>query len=238
MFSGVFLSLINFPSYGVGNFEVLQTNTTFDQSGLIHLFGELRNTSDRPQQGIAIFANFYDESGKNIGNGSGIVPVRSLNMGDISPFEIILLDTEQSKNVSNYSLNITSKAGLVKAENLIITSSKSRPDIFGYYYVNGRISNKGNDTATNVLAIASFYDKDGKIIGLSSAIAEPTNMTSLSTSSFTVVMDDKVQTSKIKNYYLTIDSDQYVSWLVNSYYPNIKMDTRKLDSKTITSISW
>lgn len=238
MFSGVFLLLINFPSYGVGNFEVLQTNTTFDQSGLIHLFGELRNTSDRPQQGIAIFANFYDESGKNIGNGSGIVPVRSLNMGDISPFEIILLDTEQSKNVSNYSLNITSKAGLVKAKNLIITSSKSRPDIFGYYYVNGRISNKGNDTATNVLAIASFYDKDGKIIGLSSAIAEPTNMTSLSTSSFTVVMDDKVQTSKIKNYYLTIDSDQYVSWLVNSYYPNIKVDTRKLDSKTIISISW
>ena len=52
---------------------------------------------------------------------------------------------------------------------------------------------------------------DGKIIGLSSAIAEPTNMSSLSTSSFTVVMDDKLQTSKIKNYYLTIDSDQYVS---------------------------
>lgn len=211
VFSGVFLLLINCPSYGVGNFEVLQTKTTVDQSGLIHLFGEIRNISDRPQQDIAIFANFYDQSGKNIGNGSGLVPVRSLNMGDISPFEIILLDSEQSKDVANYSLNFTSKAGSIKAENLVITSSKSRPDIFGYYYVNGRISNKGNDTATNVLAIASFYDKDGKIIGLSSAIAEPTNMTSLSTSSFTIVMDDKLQTSKIKNYYLTIDSDQYVS---------------------------
>lgn len=211
MFSSVFLLLINCPSYGGGNFEVLQTNTTFDQSGLMHLFGEISNISDRPQQDIAIFANFYDQSGKNIGNGSGIVPVRSLNMGDISPFEIILLDSEQSKDVSNYNLNFTSKAGSIKAENLVITSSQSRPDIFGYYYVNGRISNTGNDTATNVLAIASFYDKDGKIIGLSSAIAEPTNMTSLSTSSFTVVMDDKLQTSKIKNYYLTIDSDQYVS---------------------------
>ncbi|HZO11056.1 MAG TPA: FxLYD domain-containing protein, partial [Nitrososphaeraceae archaeon] len=74
----------------------MQTNTTFDQSGLMHLFGEISNISDRPQQDIAIFANFYDRSGKNIGNGSGIVPVRSLNMGDISPFEIILLDSEQS----------------------------------------------------------------------------------------------------------------------------------------------
>jgi len=209
--SGLFLLLLNYPSYGVGNFEVLQTNTVVDESGLIHLFGEIRNISDHTQQNIAIFANFYDQSGKNIGNGSGIVQVRSLNMDDISPFEIILLDSEQSKYVSNYSVNITSKPGSAKAENLVITSSKSRPDIFGYYYVNGRISNKGNDTATNVLAIASFYDKDGKMIGLSSAIAEPTNMTSLSTSSFTVVMDDKLQTSKIKNYYLTIDSDQYVS---------------------------
>jgi hypothetical protein len=121
-------------------------------------------------------------------------------MGDISPFEIILLDSEQSKDVSNYSLNITSKTGSVKAENLVITSLKSRPDIFGYYYVSGRISNMGNDTATNVLAIASFYDKDDKIIGLSS-----------STASFTVVMDDKLQSPKIKNYSLTVDSDQYAS---------------------------
>ena len=209
--SGVFLLLTNYPSYGAGNFEVLQTNKIIDQSGLIHLFGEIRNISDNPQQDIVIFADFYDQSGKNIGNGSGIVPVRSLNRGDISPFEIILLNSEQTKDVSNYTINITSNVGLIKTENLVITSSKSRPDIFGYYYVNGRISNKGNDTATNTLAIASFYDKDGKIIGLSSAIAEPANMTSLSTSSFTVVMDDKLQSSKIKDYYLTIDSDQYVS---------------------------
>lgn len=193
----------------------MQTNKIIDQSGLIHLFGEIRNISDNPQQDIVIFADFYDQSGKNIGNGSGIVPVRSLNRGDISPFEIILLNSEQTKDVSNYTINITSKVGLIKAENLVITSSKSRPDIFGYYYVNGRISNKGNDTATNTLAIASFYDKDGKIIGLSSAIAEPANMTSLSTSSFTVVMDDKLQSTKIKDYYLTIDSDQYVSWKIN-----------------------
>jgi len=46
---------------------------------------------------------------------------------------------------------------------------------------------------------------------LSSAIAEPSNMTSRGIASFTIVMDDKLQSSKIKNYSLTIDSDQYVS---------------------------
>jgi hypothetical protein len=69
----------------------------------------------------------------------------------------------------------------------------------------------GNDTATNVLAIASFFDNDGKMIGLSSAITEPSNMTSHSTASFTVVMDDKLQSPKIKNYSLIVDSDQYAS---------------------------
>jgi hypothetical protein len=69
----------------------------------------------------------------------------------------------------------------------------------------------GNDTATNVLAIASFFDNNSRMIGLSSAIAEPSNMTSHSISSFTVVMDDKIQSSKIKNFSLLIDSDQYTS---------------------------
>jgi hypothetical protein len=92
-----------------------------------------------------------------------------------------------------------------------IISSKSRPDIFGYYYVSGRISNMGNETATNVLAIASFFDNNGKIIGLSSAIAEPANITSNSAASFTIVMDDKLQSSKIKDYTLIVDSDQYTS---------------------------
>ena len=68
-----------------------------------------------------------------------------------------------------------------------------------------------NDTATNVLAIASFFDNTGRMIGLSSAITEPSNMTSHSTASFTIVMDDKLQSPKIENYSLVVDSDQYAS---------------------------
>jgi hypothetical protein len=123
----------------------------------------------------------------------------------------MFLDKDKSKQFSDYALNFTSKVGNQKSDSMVITSSKSRPDIFGYYYVSGRILNMGNETATNVLAIASFFDNNGKIIGLSSAIAEPSNMTSQSIASFTIVMDDKLQSSKIKNYSLTIDSDQYVS---------------------------
>jgi hypothetical protein len=209
--SGILILVINNPVYSLENFKVLQTNTITDQSGFIHLFGEIRNISNEPQYGVAIYAIFYDKNGQNIGNASGIAALRSLNIGQVSPFEIIFLDKDKSNQISHYALSFTSKVGNQKPDSMIITSSKSRPDIFGYYYVSGRISNVGNETATNVLAISSFYDNKGKIIGLSSAIAEPSNMTSHSEASFTVVMDDKLQSSKIKNYSLTIDSDQYVT---------------------------
>jgi hypothetical protein len=211
VFSGVLILVINNPVYSLENFKVLQANTVSDQSGFIHLFGEIRNISNEPQDNVAIYAIFYDKNGQNIGNASGIAAVRSLNIGQVSPFEIIFLDKDNSKHISDYALNLASKVGNQKPDNMVISSSKSRPDIFGYYYVSGRISNVGNETATNVLAISSFYDNNGKIIGLSSAIAEPSNMTSHSEASFTIVMDDKLQSSKIKNYSLTIDSDQYVT---------------------------
>lgn len=203
--------LVDGTGYSLENFSVLEHNKVIDQSGFIHLFGEVRNISNETQKTITAHANFYDKNERDIGNGSGIVSLRSLNIGEVSPFEIIFLDNNQTKNFHNYSLNFTSEIGGEKDNNLVVTSLSSRPDIFGYYYVSGRISNMGNATATNVLAIASFFDNNGRIIGLSSAIAEPSNLTSYSTSSFTVVMDDKLQSSKIKNYSLIVDSDQYTS---------------------------
>lgn len=197
--------------YAFENFIVLDHNKIVDQNGFIHIFGEIRNISHETQRTITAHADFYDKNGRIIGNGSGIISLRSLNAGQISPFEIVFLDKTHNNQFSNYTLNFTSETGVNKPDDLIVTFLKSRLDIFGYYYVSGRISNMGSDTATNVLAIGSFFDNNGRMIGLSSAIAEPSNMTSHSTSSFTVVMDDKLQSSKIRNYSLIVDSDQYTS---------------------------
>jgi hypothetical protein len=197
--------------YSLGNFSVLEHNKVVDQNGFIHLFGEIRNISNETQKTITAHADFYDKEGRIIGNGSGIASLRSLNIGKISPFEIVFLDRNYINQFFNYTLNFTSEAGVDRPDDLIVTELKSRPDIFGYYYVSGRISNIGNDTATNVLAIASFFDNNDKMIGLSSAIAEPSNMTLHSKSSFTIVMDDKLHSSKIRNYSLIADSDQYAS---------------------------
>ena len=213
LFIGTVFLIINGTGYGycLENFSVLEHNKVIDQNGFIHLFGQIKNISNETQRTITAHANFHDETGHNIGNASGIISLRSLNIREISPFEIVFLDKNRNNQFFNYTLNFTSETGVNKPDNLIVTSLKSRPDIFGYYYVSGRISNIGNDTATNVLAIASFFDNNGRMIGLSSAIAEPSNMTSHSMSSFTVVMEDRFHSSRIKNYFLIVDSDQYTS---------------------------
>ncbi|TLX88361.1 MAG: hypothetical protein E6K97_07245, partial [Thaumarchaeota archaeon] len=117
--------VINNPVYSLENLKVLQTNTIIDQSGFIHLFGEIRNISNEPQYGVAIYAIFYDKNGQNIGNASGIAAVRSLNTGQVSPFELIFLDKDKSKQISDYALNFTSKVGNQKPDSMVITSSKS-----------------------------------------------------------------------------------------------------------------
>jgi hypothetical protein len=67
------------------------------------------------------------------------------------------------------------------------------------------------ESATNSLVIASFYDKNGKILAVTSAMTEPANLSSTSRASFGIVMNDKSQVAKVANYSILVDSDQYIS---------------------------
>src|SRR5687768_5438582 len=84
----VFLMIIG-TGNSLENFSVLEHNKVIDQSGFIHLFGQIRNISNETQKTVTAHANFYDKGGHNIGNASGIISLRSLNIGEVSPFEKI-----------------------------------------------------------------------------------------------------------------------------------------------------
>src|SRR5215216_3063983 len=94
---------------------------------------------------------------------------------------------------------------------LKIQSDNSRLDILGFYYINGKILNGGPLTATDSSAIATLYDKDGKVIAIGRALAEPVNIGPDSQAAFGVAVTEKSQTYKIKSYSLIADSNQYVS---------------------------
>jgi hypothetical protein len=98
-----------------------------------------------------------------------------------------------------------------KTRELSIVSASGRLDLTGFYYINGKVINQGEQTATNSLVIATLYDKDGRVIALGRAQTEPVNITSRSEAPFGIAVTEKLQTYKEKRYSLLADSDQYVT---------------------------
>ena len=197
--------------HSLTSFKIIQSNLIRDYNGIFHIVGEVLNKSDKAMKEIVVSATVYNNEGNQIRVFKNLIPVRILNDGKSSPFDILLLENDRIGKISNYTLGITGTPAKSKQSALSVTAVNSRPDILGFYYINGQILNGGLESSSNSLVIASFYDDEGKILAVSSAITEPANVSSRSHASFGIVMNDKSQVPKIGNYSLIIDSDQYIS---------------------------
>jgi hypothetical protein len=193
------------------DFRIRNTNMFMDTIGHIHIIGELENISDEPKRNVGIYANFIDADGTRVANASAGTAVRSLNQGYTSPFELLLLDNALAKKVASYLLEFKGDDGLTKSYSLELISAEDYRDIYGFYHINGKVLNQGNKTATNTLVISSFYDHNRTIMHVAKALTEPRNITEGNEASFSLVMDNRDWSHKVRNFTLTIDSDQYVS---------------------------
>jgi hypothetical protein len=217
LFATIGLVLVMHFDFGIINstaqddFRIRNTNMFMDTIGHIHIIGELENISDQPKRNVAIYANFIDANGTLIANASAGTAVRSLNQGYTSPFELLLLDNAVAKKVASYLLQFKGDSGLVKNYSLELISAENYLDIYGFYHINGRVINQGNKMATNTLVISSFYDHNGTIMHVAKALTEPLNITEGNEASFSIVMDNRDWSHKVRNFTLTVDSDQYVS---------------------------
>jgi hypothetical protein len=205
------------PSINIGNafsFEqkfIFQKISSFvDENKFLHLFGEIKNVSGKALTNIIVGASFYDVNHKLLNKFGRSAEVRTLNPNGISPFEILYYDTKSVNYVRNYTLSSTAQETEIKPQELHIEHYKPRIDILGFYYINGIVSNKGPGTATNSMVISAMYDKNGNVISIGRAMAEPVNITSHSQAAFGIAVTEKLQTYKIRNFSLIADSDQYV----------------------------
>jgi hypothetical protein len=217
LFAIIFLILLIYFDFDIINsraqddFRIRNTNMFMDTIGHIHIIGELENISDEPKRNVGIYANFIDADGTRVANASAGTAVRSLNQGYTSPFELLLLDNALAKKVASYLLEFKGDDGLTKSYSLELISAEDYRDIYGFYHINGKVLNQGNKTATNTLVISSFYDHNRTIMHVAKALTEPRNITEGNEASFSLVMDNRDWSHKVRNFTLTIDSDQYVS---------------------------
>jgi hypothetical protein len=192
-------------------FVMQNTSSFIDDDKIIHLYGELKNNTNRTQTNIVVNATFYDSHGKLLNEFERAIELRTLNPGGISPFEILYTDPKTSDSVSRFELSAAGTGVELKSRELSVSSDNSRLDLYGFYYINGKVVNKGSYTASNSMVVATLYDKDGKVVAIGRAQTEPVNITSQSEAAFGIAVTDKAQTHKVKRFTLIADSDEYLT---------------------------
>jgi hypothetical protein len=209
----LFLILLYIPFYGYGNelYSINKTTLQKDQFGYLRLFGEIKNTSEKNLTNITLSANFLDLENNILGTYSRSPEINTLNPNQFSPFEIIYLDPNTIDNVRNFSFSVNYKFGKEKPNFLFINDINKRLDFNGFFYINGEITNIGTNTANNVTVVATVYDIDGKIIGITKAITEPFVIGSKNKAAFGLAVNDKTVAFKIKDFVLQAYSDIYLS---------------------------
>jgi hypothetical protein len=191
-------------------FAFQKSSFFIDESNILHLNGEVKNISNKAMKNVVVKASFYDVSGRFLKVFQSSTDVRTVNPGEISPFEILYIDPGTATTVKDYILTAAGQETENKTSALRIVSSNSKLDLLGTYYIAGRVVNDGSQDATNSMVIASLYDKGGKVVVVGRAQTEPVNISSHSQAAFDIPVTEKSQTYKVKSYSLIADSDQYV----------------------------
>ena len=194
------------------DFKIQNTSSFIDESLIMHIYGEIVNTSNRSLANVTAKGSFYDNDGKLLNEYQRACELPTVNPGGICPFEILYLDTKTTKIVKDFRLSaIGTPTAKGNPNALKVFSDSSKLDISGFYYITGGISNEGLEIATLTTVIATLYDKDGKVIALGRALAEPVSIPPDKRASFGIGVIEKKQTYKTNSYSLVAYSNQYLS---------------------------
>jgi len=214
-----FLLLASFGTYSAisESFSFHNQSSFVDETKIMHVYGEIKNESGKALKDIVVTATFYDSAGRVLNKFQAAPAFSVLNPGGLSPFEIKYLDSKTVDTVNNYTLSATGSPAELKETNLQVAYSNSRLDLLGTYYINGEIRNNGQETANNTVAVATLYDKQGRVIAIGEALAEAPDGTSnippQSDAPFGIAVTERLQTYKTARFSLAADSDQYTSSL-------------------------
>ena len=178
----------------------------------MHVYGLIKNISNKATKNVIVKAFFYNSNGKLLNIFQRSADVRTINPGEVSPFEILYIDAKTVNEVKSYALYAAGQETQMKTKALRIVSNSSKLDsVLGIYYIKGRVVNEGSEDATNSMIIAPLYDKDGNVIVVGRAQTEPVNISSHSEAAFDIPVTEAPQIFKVKGYSLLVDSDQYIT---------------------------
>ena len=174
----------------------------------IHIVGEIINDTNTPLNQVTVSAIIY--SGENIIHKEKADTLTNLIMpGMKAVFDLQI--TENIGTIDNYLLDIDYKVTYPKNQVIEITSSEMKYGPSQNLIIQGTVANHGDATANMINVIATLYDKDGNIVGVSKTNTEPDYLRANDESVFVIAVLDESESHEIVSYSLTAESEEYTA---------------------------
>ena len=176
--------------------------------GTIHIVGEIVNESKQPINQVNVIAIFYSD-------GNSVYEASTENLTSmIMPEMKGVFDLMVTKDIGHfnyYTLDLDFKVTQPKDQVIEITSSEFTHGPVDSIAIQGTVANHGDATANMINVIATLYDKDGNIVGVSKTSTEPDYLRSNDESVFVIAILDGSESHEIVNYSLTAESEEYTA---------------------------
>jgi len=190
--------------------QILSTSTFVDDLGNFHVIGEVNNTSFDPQTNI-IITTILSNTTNNIivGNHSAFSSIGTLRTGELSPFDILVLDPQILGKFNFIEFSTSSQGGIEKPANLFINGSSSFLDNAGNPHITGNIINQGSSPESFLNLVGTFYDNSSQgVVGTQSFGLNVGNLSQNQMAPFDIaILDNKTKSQGIF-YSLNVESDQ------------------------------
>jgi hypothetical protein len=120
-------------AFTASDFLIQNTSSFTDRNKIIHVYGEVKNISNKAVTNVVVKALFYNADGKLLDEFQRSSELRTINPGGISPFEILYINTKNVNSVKDFKLSASGIA-IEKSTPIVlkIQSDNSRLDILGF----------------------------------------------------------------------------------------------------------
>lgn len=88
--------------------QILSENFSVDQSGNLHLTGQIENIGNLTSNNTKVYVLYYNENGTGVDAGFASTSISNISAGSVSPFDIICSDQSQIPLIAGYFLTAQS----------------------------------------------------------------------------------------------------------------------------------
>jgi hypothetical protein len=206
------------------NVKILSHSWYVDQEGILDVVGEIRNVGNTTLSQVYLTGSVYAGT-TDLDDSACQAYVSDLIPGQSAPFYIEFYEPQGGTSDywdPSYHYTIYLNVAQANATNsyqyqgLTITSHTGSIGTFGnftgVYLVNGEVKNTGNQAATNVYIVGTFYNSTGGVVAvgytnyLTPTVLEPSQSTTFQVAAFDLNQSQVPASMKIYSYQLLVQT--------------------------------